>query len=409
MEISYQKNITQSFLIVKENSCIDFEVEMITQNQIYRFLNLDVVRRDSKIEYWYDITGLQSIQDYLGNQKMEYKLFRMLYFSIYKILLEMQRYLLEQGKVCLDLDKIYIDAQSDKIYVCYFPFPMEHQVDIFLKFMENILAVLDHRDSYAVEKIYHIYEMARQGSYDMQKIQEDLLQDHSNFGVQNTKINQNLQDEEQRKPTKENRIIERPVVYENKQNEIKPAQTEELKEKKSFFLGTMFQGLCEKIEQNIELPKNREKEEKKNKKQIEKRNAKQLKYKKKANEEEEKVFSFDPNEEAKVSNPTVLLSASNEIVGELKYLGREDEADYAITKQPFFIGSKKIAVHAYLSSRAVSKIHAKIYKKDQFFYIEDLNSKNGTWIEDSMIACNTPYVLKKNMKLKFADVLYEFI
>lgn len=412
--------MTQSFMVVKENSCIDFELEMLRQNRIYRLLNLDIIRRDSKMEYWYDITGLQSIQDYLGNQKMDYKLFRILYFSIYKILLEVQKYLLEQEKVCLDFDKIYIDAQSDKIYVCYFPFPMVSQMDAFLKFMENVLAVLDHRDSYAVEKIYHIYEIARQGTYDMGKICEDLLQEraHEESKVQSNEITLYGKSEV-------SKIEQIPEVQiesfkedkeKNQKNRIaKQAEEKSKPEKKEFFLLTLFYKLCEKIEQNIELPKTAarlETKKEQNKTYKEKKRESivtRRKNQKEKDKQEEITFSFDPNEDTNITNPTVLLTKSNQIIGELKYIGNQKELDHPITTTPFFIGNKAEAVHAFLTSKTVSKVHAKIYKKEEFFYIEDLNSKNGTKVDEILIPCNTPYVLKKHVKIEFADVLYEFI
>jgi len=117
---------------------------------------------------------------------------------------------------------------------------------------------------------------------------------------------------------------------------------------------------------------------------------------------------YDPQEEIQVVNPTILLSDSDKILGKIEYQGTEEENDFYLISTPFFVGTKKESVHACLHSKTVSRVHARIDKVGEEYYLEDLNSRNGTWINDEIITCNTPYLLKKNTKIKFADVCYQF-
>ena len=46
--------------------------------------------------------------------------------------------------------------------------------------------------------------------------------------------------------------------------------------------------------------------------------------------------------------------------------------------------------------------------KDKEYFIEDLNSKNGTWLNGEVLNYKTSYPLKKNDKICFADEEYVF-
>ena len=120
------------------------------------------------------------------------------------------------------------------------------------------------------------------------------------------------------------------------------------------------------------------------------------------------AFEPDEEEEMVISNPTVLLNSFDEIIGKLNYNGRHEEQDFFITKDSFLTGTREDSVDGMLHSKAVSRIHAKIRKQGTEYFIEDLNSKNGTWLNGEVLNYKTSYPLKKNDKICFADEEYVF-
>ena len=44
------------------------------------------------------------------------------------------------------------------------------------------------------------------------------------------------------------------------------------------------------------------------------------------------------------------------------------------------IGKKKDAVDGWLKARSISRIHAKISREEDCYYLTDLNSTNGTFL-----------------------------
>ena len=57
----------------------------------------------------------------------------------------------------------------------------------------------------------------------------------------------------------------------------------------------------------------------------------------------------------------------------------------------------------------ISRFHAVINKENQEFYIEDLNSTNGTFVNDEVLAYKEKKLLKSNDIVRFADVKYRFV
>lgn len=63
MEIRYKRDLNSNYMILKEDSSRgDYEVRMITENRIYGFLPCVIQRHENQTEYYYEITGRQSME-----------------------------------------------------------------------------------------------------------------------------------------------------------------------------------------------------------------------------------------------------------------------------------------------------------------------------------------------------------
>ena len=58
-------------------------------------------------------------------------------------------------------------------------------------------------------------------------------------------------------------------------------------------------------------------------------------------------------------------------------------------KYPCTIGSLEGSADIFIDSPVISKMHACLLKEDDKFYIEDMNSTNGTYINDERIAMHS--------------------
>jgi pSer/pThr/pTyr-binding forkhead associated (FHA) protein len=61
------------------------------------------------------------------------------------------------------------------------------------------------------------------------------------------------------------------------------------------------------------------------------------------------------------------------------------------------------------SNNAVGKLHAEIINKDGIYYLKDLNSRNGTFINGERIVSNIEHLLQGNDTISFATSEYRFL
>ncbi|NLC19985.1 MAG: FHA domain-containing protein [Clostridiales bacterium] len=93
----------------------------------------------------------------------------------------------------------------------------------------------------------------------------------------------------------------------------------------------------------------------------------------------------------------------------LKALDNINYKDIAITNYPFFIGKLKKNVDFHLESDIVSRYHAKITKEGDSFYLTDLNSTNGTYINDDLLQTYQKKEIKLGDIIAFANIKYQFL
>jgi serine phosphatase RsbU (regulator of sigma subunit)/pSer/pThr/pTyr-binding forkhead associated (FHA) protein len=74
--------------------------------------------------------------------------------------------------------------------------------------------------------------------------------------------------------------------------------------------------------------------------------------------------------------------------------------------QEFILGRDPKTCHIHIPNNAVSRQHAKITKVADSYFIEDLESRNGTWVNNQEIRERTQ--LKNNDRIKICDFLFSF-
>ena len=72
------------------------------------------------------------------------------------------------------------------------------------------------------------------------------------------------------------------------------------------------------------------------------------------------------------------------------------------------IGKDPKKAQVLLQQAGVSRIHAMIVKEGRECILEDLNSTNGTWVNEKCLEPRTRYVLKQGDKVRFAGMEYIF-
>ena len=103
-----------------------------------------------------------------------------------------------------------------------------------------------------------------------------------------------------------------------------------------------------------------------------------------------------------------MASTLGETQGLLIYEGIGDYPDFQLEEDVCMIG-KNPKVRLCIHKDTISQFHAKIDYLDHTYYIEDLNSTNGTYVNDEIINYKEKKALSPGDVIRFADVKYRFL
>ena len=122
-----------------------------------------------------------------------------------------------------------------------------------------------------------------------------------------------------------------------------------------------------------------------------------------------KVIFQPEEEEVKMGRPTVLLADQRKTIrGVLRYEGNNQLPDLKIDTFPYVIGSAADCP-GHVDCATISRHHAKITKVENVYFIEDMNSANGTKAGGTLLDYKMKVSLQANEILEFADEKFRFI
>lgn len=350
MEVFFKRDVLKSYMVIKNEFYTGYDMKMFEKNRIPGFFTFETIVADGMLEYWYEISGMQILDAYLEQKQIGYALLEKLVLQIENCFLSAKKYLLSPDNICIMPDKIGIRPETFDISLCYIPQQQKSAKEQFRELTEGILTKIDHKDKKAVETAYAMYEVTLQDNYSFEAIKEIFAAG----SVASLREDIVIKSEIQRGNSYEDKKDDR--IFQESEETLKMSTFEEVEEngkdilKLTYLIGKIKEPFFTKIQG-----------------------------KSKRKQQPSMQISFEPEEaEEEVVNPTVLLTTPTEISGKLIYNGRNGEQDFLIKDGDFLIGTKEDSVDAWIHSTAVSRTHARIKKNGEDYYIEDLNSKNGT-------------------------------
>lgn len=129
--------------------------------------------------------------------------------------------------------------------------------------------------------------------------------------------------------------------------------------------------------------------------------------------ENEDAFKAQENHTMLLSDYMASLKSKTltlELIKNDNKIYKKENQDYKLVENsikfedsPCTIGSLKGTTDIFIDNPAVSKLHACVSKNGDEYYIEDINSTNGTYINDERIKVHNKVILKEGDILKIAD------
>jgi len=421
-----------------------YQIKMILNNIVSKFLSISLKNINNNQSYCYDISSKQPLSRMFEGDNITYDDVINIAMHISQITNVVNEYLLELDCVVLNARLMYMNISDKALYFVYYPYGEKDFGESLRQLFEFILEHLDHSDKKAVMLTYGIYQKILQNDYNVKNLVGNVSDDEKDEtpNKQDTESNnRNLSKEN----LKNNHIIESvmtEVIEDEKEvrntnitnifmavkallviiiifiafNVILPKyRMIRIGLVPSFIIITLALVVYKLVEIFYENNKICFTKIVKNKEEIEysvpasKIDApRPIIYKgvtDKLNIEPQTEYACTQLLSDYLKETTLSISCRLLAQDELSY-----EKEITIKETPFIIGSYSSKCNYALSNKLISRMHIRITKEkcSEAYFVEDLNSTNGTFVTEDKIEPNQKVQMKDGDILKIAVMQYIF-
>lgn len=375
MKTEYLRTASNSYMIIKDAEYLfePYELQMVLRNKMEHLLSMQIMISDGKTEYWYDVTGMQSLAQKLTMQTAGGTLVRKVAEEICGLKTELEEYLLQDTDIVYDPEMIFMDRKETSVKFCYIPGFGTAKKGGVKSLLEKFLQRLDHSDAAAVRLAYGLYErcetddLTLRDYYDClygKKQKEDEAEERRMDEMMYAKAAENLERTEQRHSEDMLELMKEEKEQPKKKRRLFHWEKRKMLDRSSFTYDV----------------------------------------------EPEEVEPFMVAERKPSENweETVCFSAvERKTVWVLEYKGDGLEDDLRMEQFPYRIGKHGSNVEGKLYAQTVSRLHAQITQdEDSNLWISDFNSTNGTYLNGHLIPMNTPVRIQEGDRVIFATEEY---
>lgn len=375
MKTEYLRTASNSYMIIKDAEYLfePYELQMVLRNKMEHLLSMQIMISDGKTEYWYDVTGMQSLAQKLTMQTAGGTLVRKVAEEICGLKTELEEYLLQDTDIVYDPEMIFMDRKETSVKFCYIPGFGTAKKGGVKGLLEKFLQRLDHSDAAAVRLAYGLYErcetddLTLRDYYDClygKKQKEDEAEERRMDEMMYAKAAENLERTEQRHSEDMLELMKEEKEQPKKKRRLFHWEKRKMLDRSSFTYDV----------------------------------------------EPEEVEPFMVAERKPPENweETVCFSAvERKTVWVLEYKGDGLEDDLRMEQFPYRIGKHGSNVEGKLYAQTVSRLHAQITQdEDSNLWISDFNSTNGTYLNGHLIPMNTPVRIQEGDRVIFATEEY---
>ena len=452
MEIQYRRESRRNFLVIGPERQVQagYEVKMLVENDIQGLLRFHVKYMDEACFYYYDITSLQPLRRLVEGRWIKKEEVSRLLLQLDSVLNRAAEYFLDGDRLLLEPEYIYSDTQWSRILFCLVPGLDGNFQEGLSRLLQYILKKTDHRDKEGVVLSYGLYQESLKENYGIENLLQLIHREPQEEGREQEKM-ENPEPaifREQKSAGPEEHCRGNPDEEERPDGEIQKSGGSLL------FLGSLLRrillwaGSMAAYEGGIWLlggwsslrrwgiigagaisaifvmlaafqllAGNRRRGEGKGpgKKREEGEWAGQelprrWELPEEAPPPEEGRSACVEQEEMLMPFKTVPLSASAKEEEDFRCLEPETRGMERIEIRyfPFVIGKQEDLVDFCLKEETVSRLHVRLDREGESFWVTDLNSTNGTMVNGKQLEANETALIQPGDELLIAKIPYRF-
>lgn len=394
MEITYRREPNQSGMIVKNIKSGPFYQErMIEENNVSCLLSFSRMETGTDKTAWFDISGRKSLKNYFLREGITAMSVYLALKSLKEALDELAGYLISPENILFSPETIFLKGEEFDLItgLAYCPGGDLDFVSCLTKLGEYLIRNVDHEDKKAVSACYTVFETVNRKDVTLPEliekiepfVKEEEIKEISDYYV---KEEEPVFEDETEEYENREVFMDRPPWFDDKEDIF------ESPPKKKGILSSVF-GKKDKRRKKAKINGFEPEEHYINK------------------EDSGVILESIREDEAQVFGKTVLLSAEAKEGGyrRLVYEGRGSKTDMFIEKTPFVIGSNSNNCDGIIPESVISRAHARIVEIEGEYYLEDLESKNGTFLNGQILDFNKQARLSLGDAISFANVGYRFM
>lgn len=454
----------------QDKELIDFQIEMINNHKERGLIEVQkyIFNKDINLKYY--VTGLESLEDYIKNSEIDKESIAKIFSNIADIILHCKELLLEGDNFILEKDCVYIDLNTMEIKLINVPLMERYSDNINESYMNLIWDVV--RTILLEAKIkngdadyfVNLKNNIRDNRCSISEFVEKLSVNRNNKAVRRNESkstvseNSQLQEKKNISRTVESRpsIVSKqtPKIDVSKNKSIEPTNQPQVKAKEmqkviyetvekekfstirlilavmvqpiiigiilSLFIvdgmevtqiagGAMLLAALDVLVLRVILDKT-----KKKKVQVKVKKSVPVEYKQqvKLNEPKGKVAENKPYEPYNTSQvkdeSTTLLDSDTSFLKAEPYLELRGEGIKKYIKASPFIIGRQAEFDQWIKSNSIGRRHAQIVILGDDYYLEDLNSKNGTILNEHKLGTGERVKLKDGDIITLSDLILIF-
>ena len=452
MKAEYKRDMNHNYLILygeKDINTDSYQVRMLVGNIIPSLLKCRIQGVDGKFMMYFDITSKQAVSTLYEEKKLGNEDLRLIFGGFVRVMEEAAEYLINPAQLVLKPQYIFADCEKKELFFCLMPGYDKDIKEQFQLLTEYILPKIDHEDSEAVILGYGVYRRTMENSFHLEHIKEELYRKQNNKEEIKTETEKDSR-EIFVQETGEESLMQSSGMSENFWREEKTEKTDSHKlfgkkvavfvlillalagvtmaisggylphQDISVLLGVVLAGMggimlavliIRKAKDVYKQPQRESRE----KPQLSEKfvrppvneilqegsddSIKTMMEKKSLHREREEDFG-----------ETVVLSAGV-VSGPASLVSREpgELAPIYLQEELTVIGKLENACDAVIDLPTVSRIHAKIRKREEEYYLSDMNSRNGTIVNGRLLLPEEEYRLQEEDEVDFAQARYIFL
>ena len=452
MKAEYKRDMNHNYLILygeKDINTDSYQVRMLVGNIIPSLLKCRIQGVDGKFMMYFDITSKQAVSTLYEEKKLGNEDLRLIFGGFVRVMEEAAEYLINPAQLVLKPQYIFADCEKKELFFCLMPGYDKDIKEQFQLLTEYILPKIDHEDSEAVILGYGVYRRTMENSFHLEHIKEELYRKQNNKEEIKTETEKDSR-EISVQETGEESLMQSSGMSENFWREEKTEKTYSHKlfgnkvavfvlillalagvtmaisggylphQDISVLLGIVLAGMGGIMLAVLIIRKAKDVYKQPQRESREKLQLSEKFVRPPVNEilqeglddsiktmMEKKSLHREREEDI---GETVVLSAGV-VSGPASLVSREpgELAPIYLQEELTVIGKLENACDAVIDLPTVSRIHAKIRKREEEYYLSDMNSRNGTIVNGRLLLPEEEYRLQEEDEVDFAQARYIFL